>query len=260
MRTLLVVLLSCTICKAQKLDDFVFVDKQYGNDAYVDLVASYSISRNPKAPNPDGHHVQGFTGKLSLRSVHFDVGEQKTLYQHKLLFDLILIIDSHLAGNDKALARQEGSGLTTGIIGWYSTGWNVFKTDRLSGAIGVNLNDYFLTNSYRLDFPKDDLTSIEPQGYWFAAGPSVFLDVGLNKYFLLHTHAFYSMSYWRAASLSYAERNDHYPKPHFGNFSFEVQSKWALFAGMDYSWLINRGNNPNNTKRLDFLLGFRLPL
>lgn len=263
---ILCLLVLCFFCVpatlGQTLTDFTYFDKDYNDDTYLSTSWSYTFSSNPAAPNPAAHSVQGGTAKLDIRSVHFERGHSRSLYQHKLLFDMILILDNMINKDGSKYYREEGSGLTTGIIGWYSFGWNIISKDRLCVALGGNLNDYFITNSYRLDSSSTNLTSIEPQGYWFSGGPSAFADVYLNKYAIIHAMTSYSMGYWRAASLTYGgtQVDDSYPKPHFGGLSIELQTHWGAFVGLDHNWLINRGSNSNKTKRTDFLVGFKFPL
>lgn len=246
----------------QTLSEFKYFSKTYDDDIYIGLAPTYSFSWNSEAPDSEAHSVRGITGKLDIRKVNFKKGEKRYYYQHKLVFDMLLIIDNQINGDGSAYHRQEGSGFTTGWIGWFSMGWNIVGSDKFCLALGGNINDYFLTNSYRLDTDINNLTSLEPQGYWFAGGPSAFADYVLGKYFLFHSHFSYSLGFWRVVSLDYkgTQIDNSYPKPHFGGMNIELQSKFGLFGGVDYNWLINRGENPNNTKRIDIVFGFRLPL
>lgn len=259
---LIVLIFSTSGVNSQSLDEFQYFNRKYADDLYLGIFPTFTFVSNREAPNPSAHRISGFTGKLDLRNVTFEMGERRFLYQHKLLFDMLLIIENQVNGDGSAYYRSEESGLTTGIIGWTSWGWNMFGNGRYCVASGVNINDYFLSNSYKLEANTDNLTTIEPQGYWFAAGPSVFFDYMLNKNFLLQTHASYSFGVWRAVNLEYDDTrvDDSYPNPHFGGLNFELHTRWGFFTGIDYNFLINRGNNPNNTKRFDILIGFRFPV
>jgi len=109
---------------------------------------------------------------------------------------------------------------------------------------------------------SNKLITIEPQGYWFGTGPSVFVDYYINQYFILHGHMAYSAGFWRAEELDDNPEyvDDSYPNPHFGSINLIIQSKWGFMTGIDYNWLINRGENPNNTRRFDLIVGFRFPI
>jgi len=68
----------------------------------------------------------------------------------------------------------------------------------------------------------------------------------------------YSISYWKAIDVPNAKNPDpNYPLPHWGQIDFEIQSKWGVFSGFNYNWIINRGINPNAGTRFDFIFGFR---
>lgn len=245
----------------QSFRDFTYFNKEYADDTYLGIAPAFVLVSNRDAPNPEQHSLSGFSGTLELRKVNFDVGASRFLYRNKLVFDVLLIANNMINDDGSAYYRSESSGLTTGIIGWYSKTWNLYVNDRFCFALGGNLNDYFLTSSYRLD-ETDNLTTIEPNGYYFAAGPSMLFDYLINDNFILHTHASYSMSYWRAVNNTYGDvvEDDSYPKPHFAGVNIQLQSKWGVYAECDCNFLINRGNNPNKTKRLEFVLGFKLPL
>ncbi|MFC0876730.1 hypothetical protein ACE01N_09050 [Saccharicrinis sp. FJH2] len=251
-----------SILKSQTLNDFKYFDKQYAYDSYLLITPAYALLWNSEAPNANAHRLNGFTGKLDMRKINYGTGERRYLYQHKLLFDLLLILNNQINGDGSAYYRQESSGLTTGILGWLSLGWNVVSTDRFCMAFGGNINDYFLTSSYRFDPESNNLTTIEPQGYWFAGGPSAFFDYLINSNFLIQAHASYSLGFWRAAKLEYGgtQIDDNYPNPHFAGLNLELQSRWGFITGIDYNFLLNRGDNPNNTQRLELMIGFRFPI
>lgn len=255
-------LFSFSETNSQSLNEFRYFNREYADDLYLGIFPTFTFVSNGEAPNSTAHRIAGFTGKLDLRKVNFEMGERRFLYQHKLLFDMLLIIENQVTDDGSAYYRSEESGLTTGFIGWTSWAWNMFGNERYCVAPGVNINDYFLTNSYKLKAGSDNLTTIEPQGYWFAAGPSVFFDYALHNNFLLQTHASYSFGVWRAVNLEYDDTqiDDSYPNPHFGGLNFELHTRWGFFTGLDYNFLINRGDNPNNTNRLDVLIGFRFPV
>lgn len=258
----LYLILTTIIVFGQNLKDFSYFYRTFHEETYLSIFPTFTMVRNNDAPHPSAHALNGFTGKIEMRKINFDSGEKQYIYQHKLLFDMFLIVDDQINGDGSDYYRSETSGLTNGMIGWYSFGWNIISGDRFVLNAGINLNDYFLSNSYQVDSILNSLVSFEPQGYWFAAGPSFILSYSLNQYFIIQSHVTYSVGYWRAVSLSYAgvQEDDGYPHPHFGGLSLEIQSKYGLYAGIDHNWLINRGDIPNNTRRTDLFIGFRFPI
>ncbi len=245
----------------QSINDFKYFNKEYANDNYIGIAPTIVSISNNEAPNPEQHKISGLSGTLEIRKVNFDINDSRFLYRNKLVFDLFLIVDNMINDDGNAYYRSEGSGLTTGIIGWYSKTWNIYSNQRLCLSVGGNLNDYFLTSSYRLE-DTNSLSTNEPNGYYFSAGPSILFDFLVNKNFIVHAHANYSMSYWRAANNTYGDviEDDSYPKPHFAGLNLQLQSKWGVYTEVDYNFLINRGNNPNNTKRIELIIGFKLPI
>lgn len=68
----------------------------------------------------------------------------------------------------------------------------------------------------------------------------------------------YSISYWKALDVEYATNPDpDYPLLHWGQIDLELQSKWGVFTGINYNWIINRRNIPSAGKQLDLILGFQ---
>lgn len=250
-------LMSVFFVQAQHTHFFPYLGDEYLGYSYLGTSASYTRSWNNEAPNPDAHNELGWTAKIDIRTVNWAPGSLKYYFQYKMLGDVLTILDNRLMGDGSKYSRHQESILSNGILGWHSIGWTAWSNEQISLAPAFNLNDYFFGSSYKMDSVSNELRSPEPQGYFFAAGPAVLIDWKFSRFALLHLHAAYSFSYWRAVSLSYAEEDNGYPKPHFYQFSAEVLSPWGVFLGLDYNAVVNRGNLPNNTKRIDLLLGFR---
>lgn len=245
---------------SQNLQSFTYLGDQMGGELYLGFSAEYCMLANPEAPHPDLHNIRGFSGKVDMKRIGFEKGDQQYSMEYKLLGDVALILHNQINGDGSQYYRQIGSSISNGLLGWHSWGWNVVATDRFTLATGFNLNDYFYGKTYVSDTTSNGVVSPEPQGYYFAAGPTLFSNVYLNDFLMINAKASYSFSYWRAVSLSYAVVDNNYPKPHFGSMNIELITKWGLFAGFDYNWVINRGNLPDKTSRKDFLLGFRFVL
>jgi hypothetical protein len=127
-------------------------------------------------------------------------------------------------------------------------------------AFGFNLNDYIIGSTYiytDAQGVKQTPITTEPQGYYWGGGPSLFFDYALSEKLVLQTFAAYSLAFWGPVSLSYAQEDKSYPKPHFLHLNAEIQTSFHLYGGVDFTSLINRGDLPNDTKRIDFIVGYR---
>lgn len=264
MRYLLLLLLTSPLFGlSQNLEDFKYFQQNANNKVFFGASLSHSNLSNNAAPFPENHIIKGLSAKIDMRKLNFNKAGKKFTYQHKLLADVFLIVRNQVIGDGSKYHRQLGSSITNGLIGWYSQYWNIVSKDKFAAAIGFNLNDYFLSSTYNIDSTGGiTFKTYEPQGYWFAAGPSVSFDFAVTEYLNVNVSSSYSMGYWRAVGLSWgdAEEDDDYPNPHFYHFNLEILSKFGAFVGVDYQMLVNRGHRPNNSKRLDFLFGMRLPI
>ena len=243
--------------QAQTLSDFQY----FGSNMYerTGIGFSYSATNgsNNEAPHPALHRMHHWSVKVDIKTMSCEKGGKRYYIQYKLLGDVLTVLTNQIHGSGNYINRQVGSSLSNGLFGWHSFGKNVIATDRFCLALGGNLNDYFIGNTYDTDSGR---VSLEPQGYYFAAGPTLFADFLVNKHILIQTNTSYSLSFWRATSLSYGIRDDSYPKPHFFSTNIELVSTKGFFVGFDYNWIINRGNIPGNVKRWDYLVGFRFML
>jgi hypothetical protein len=268
-RYIFIIILICssiTAIQAQGLSDFKYLGDPAFDELYIGVSGSYAHVTNTAAYHPELHDLQGWTGKIDVTKLTYEQWKVKYKFQHRLFADLWLIVDNQINGNGSYFYRQISSGITTGILGWHSWGLNLTNFNKLSIAIGMNLNDYFYGKTYSLDTSNSKVVSTqmlispEPQGYYFTAGPSLFIDYTLNKYLLIQSLATYSVSYWKAVGLTYGINDPTYPKPHFVGLYTELVTPWGLFVSYDYNFVVNRGNNPDKTKRRDLNIGFRFVL
>lgn len=242
--------------ESQDLAEFEYYGYPYSNEMYLGVAYSQSSVVNPSAPRPENHSVSGWSALIDFKTANFEKGAYRLTYKNKLVGDLLNLTDRVLE-DSRNIRRDIGSSLSTGILGWFNIVYNLNESPKNSMAIGFNLNDYFLGSTYESDTSAGGWASYEPQGYFFAAGPSITYNYLPTKYFFIETGISYSIPYFQAASLSYAEKDEEYPHPHFIQFYAELQTKYGFYLGVDYSSIINRGNIPNTTQRTDLLLGFR---
>ena len=244
---------------AQRLSDFKYLGDPAFGEKYIGASASYAHLTNTVAPHPELHDKQAWTAKLEVVKLTYEPGKVKAKHQHRLFADMFLILENQVNGDGSYYYRQIGSSISTGLLGWNSWGMNLTNFDKLSVAFGVNHNDYFYGKTYDVDTIgiNQELVTLEPHGYYFSAGPSLFVDYALNKYVLLQVLATYSYAYWKIVGVEYGEDNPSYPKPHFVGLYAELVTKWGFFVSYDNNFIVNRGNNPDKTKRKDLNIGFR---
>ncbi len=244
----------------QKLTDFEYLGEKYGSgELYLGLNPTYTFVRNNDAPFPNKHNISAFSVDLSFRKVNFERGSLSWNWQNKLLGDLILLIDKAFI-DPNVLFRDEQTGFSSGPIGWLD--WTIALNNadgKTQWSLGINHHDYFYTSTYTVDtIAGSSWASLDPQGYFFAAGPTLKINHLLCAPLMVEVSSSYSFSYWKAVGLSYAHQPDsNYPLPHFGQVDIELQTKWGVFGGLNYNWIVNRGHIPSNGKRLDLLFGFR---
>lgn len=244
---------------SQDLAEFEYYGYPYANEMYLGVAYSQSSLANRSAPFPENHSISGWSALIDFKTANFEKGQYRLTYKNKLVGDLLNLADRVLE-DSRNIRRDIGSSISTGILGWFNVVYNINEHPKNSLAIGFNLNDYFLASTYQSDTSSGGWASYEPQGYFFAAGPSITYNYLPTKYFFIETGISYSIPYFQAASLSYAVKDEDYPHPHFLQLYTEVQTKYGFFIGIDYSSIINRGDIPNKTQRTDLLFGFRFML
>lgn len=250
--------------RAQDIDDFQWFGNDYEDQLFLSLGVNKVSITNNDAPNPENHRQSGTTFKLDLKKTNFEKGGMSLYFENKLLGDLVLYTARYLKGED-SFYQQEESGLSSGLLGWWYFLWNITEPNNYQIALGMNACDFFLTAAYpeNTDLPYSNPSNTivqEPNGNYYAIGPSLAFRYALTKYFLLEYKGNASIPFGKIDSENLVEPEGGYKNPFFLNHSLEVISSKGLFIGYERSSILNRGNLPNNTKRGDLYLGFRIPL
>lgn len=261
--TALMVVLSAGVF-GQTVAEFDYLNDPYGdNETYLGLALSRTLVTNTDAPNPDAHRLNEFTADINMRKVDFDKGAIRWNFQNKLVGDLF-VLTKNVFKNANNIYRSESTTFSTGLLGWFDATVNLTPSNRkYSLGFGLSAKDYFFGSSYSGDTVnqgKGGLGSYDPHGYYFAAGPSMVYNQVLNRWFMLEVSGSYNLSFWRPVTLSYGYIDPTNRDPHWGHMNLELITRLGFHLSANYSWIINRGNQPNNAKRLDFLLGFRFML
>lgn len=150
-------------------------------------------------------------------------------------------------------------------MGWWSILFNITEPKKYQVALGLNLNDYFLTAAYPEDVSKpysnvgNNIVQ-EPNCYYFGAGPAGTFTYYVNSLLMLQYHTALSIPYYRLESENLVENPGGYKMPYFLNHKIEAITSKGLFGGLELSNIINRGDLPNNTARKEWYVGFRIML
>lgn len=249
---------------AQDIDDFRWFGDDYEDQLFLSLGVNNIHISNNEAPNSGNHKQSGTTIKLDLKHINFEKGGSSFYFENKLLGDLILSADRYFKEKG-SFYQEEESGLSSGLLGWWSFLWNITEPNRYQIAIGANAKDFFLTAAYPEDVskpysnPNNNIVQ-EPNGNYYAIGPSATVKFIVNKYLLLEYKGELSIPFGKLDSKDLADYDGNYKNPYFLSQTLEANSSKGFFIGYELSSIINRGNLPNSIKRSDLYLGFRIAI
>lgn len=257
---LLVVLVNSV--KSQDIDEFQWFGDDYEDELYLGLgISGISLSNN-EAPNPNNHKLSGLVFRIDMRKTNFEKGGLQVHFENKLLGDLVHNLVK-ISKGEGDIYENESSGLTTGLLGWWSFLINLTEPNKYQISAGVNLNDYFLTAAYPEDISKpysnvNNSITQEPNGYYFGMGPAASFTYSVNSLLMLQYHTALSIPYFRVEAEDLVESPGGYKMPYFFNHKIEAITSKGFFGGLELSNIMNRGNLPNSTVRKEWYFGFRI--
>ncbi len=248
------------ISKTQSLKEFTYLKDRYHLESYFNFSAMLANIDNPAAPNNRQAHKQSvlFIDLYYLKP-NFNKGGLNRRSDYKLLPDIFWLFKQITEKDESKLNASQGSSISGGIIGWHQWTWNLTAKPQQCISIGLTISDYFIGSIY-LDSTQSKIVLHEPQGWQIGAGPVIGISQRLSNSFILIGSTAYVPSFLKPVSVSYAKEDENYPKPHFLHLNLTLMSKWGLFAEGQLVQLINNGNLPNTTRRLDLKLGFAFVL
>lgn len=249
---------------SQDIDDFKWFGDDYEDVFFMSIGYNNVRLSNRDAPNPDKHDFAGNTFKLDFKNIKFQKGEMSWHFENKLLGDMVYFLAGVIDGSE-SIYQEEESGISSGLLGWHSFLWNVTEPNRYQIAVGGNFSDFFLTAAYPEDLsrpysnPSNAIVQ-EPNGNYYAIGPSFSARYRISNFLLAEYVADLSIPFGRIESEELAEYDGKYKNPYFYNHSLELISSKGLFIGYEHTRFFNRGNLPNNTKRRELYIGMRIKL
>jgi len=147
-------------------------------------------------------------------------------------------------------------------------GTNVYSTEYFNIGFGAHFADYLVEipdwNSTGNIDPQGRQLPVsyqEPTGWYWAAGPTMYLDAGYKEFFMTITTN-YSFSYWRPdiRTKEYKDginKIDGYKAPNFLDIDVTVNHDSGIFLSFSRTLMIDRGINSNKFSRNDLGIGWK---
>lgn len=243
--------------QAQSLDSFKYLGDQFSGCGYLGVAYSHGEVRN----RPLNQSLSGNFIELNFKYYNFKKYRWQYDLHAKMYTDIIKELGGTLLDNETAYNTPDNTGITSGPLGWHTLGFNVIGSKRLTISPAIHANDYFYFANGLQSNPNNngivELVTKEPQGYYFAAGPSLMLNILPTRFLLINVKAQYSFAYWKVVNVDGAIQDDSYPMPRFFGLATEFVTPWGIYFEIDHNRLINRGDNPNEGMRTDFNIGFK---
>jgi hypothetical protein len=254
----LILLICCSIgLKSQNLQSFKYLGDTFSAYYYIGWAYSHGITQNNAVPGAENQNLTGNFMELNFKYHDYQKGHWQFDLRTKMYTDIIKQLADLILGTESAYTALENTGLTTGPLGWHTYTYNLIAGDYITISPGAHHNDYFYFANARESETDARLSTKEPQGYYFAAGPSLMLSLYASKFLMINLKSQYSFAYWRPVSVADAIKDDNYPLPQFFGFTTELLTPWGIYFEVDHNRLINKGPNPNEGMRTDFNIGFK---
>lgn len=217
-----------------------------------------SSMANPGMPYAENHRKSAVSLKIDWKDYYIDKGDRRFYWQNKSIGDLFSLLSAAIKDGSNIERKEET--VLSHLIGFASWGWNLNNPGRTSIAAGFNINDFIL-GSYSYErtaqgIPVNGKTR-EPHGLYYGVGPSVFFDYAITDRLVIQSLGTFSYNVFRLVAVSDAEKDKSYPRPHLAQISVELLSSAKINAGLDYTWIMDRGENNNKARRFDLILTYR---
>jgi hypothetical protein len=244
---------------AQSLKKFTYLKDKFEDEGYIMVSGALVKLSNNKAPyQPEVHSQTVPFIDIYFLKPRFSSGGLNRRVDYKLMTDIFWLFKTITEKDESKLYASVSSTISGGLIGWHMFHWNVIAKEKQCVSLGFSLNDYFIGAIYQDSLGQASLQ--EPQGWQIGVGPALGFTQQLSNEFVLMASSAYVVNVLRPVSISYAKEDNSYPKPHVWHGNITLMSKWGVFTEMQITQLINRGNIPNSTRRIDLKLGFAFVL
>ncbi|MEY3399293.1 MAG: hypothetical protein RL220_1887 [Bacteroidota bacterium] len=230
----------CLWSNAQSFDDAIdrkespirFSDAVHFQLRYTDVGGRYSIGE------------KGWTGNVTCRFDEWDNISGGYHYENTLVGDLIYRIAHY-----KRPSTGEQA-FSSGIVGWHQMYFDVMKKDRLIISPGISYGDLMFGSEREDTIPQ----FLEPNGYYFIAGPALRTSVLLTNGLFVDGFIRYDVGMKLKGRDDYEDIKG-YPKPHFLTLMGAIYHKSHLFASARVVQMFDRGDNNDSATRVDISFG-----
>lgn len=261
MRKLLTILFICeaTFSLAQ-IQNFKYLGEDYWDyELYIGAAIRNINFEVPNAPNPSAHKGSAWTGDFQLyRSAPSVPGKMRYMLRNKVLGEIFL----SFGDNFDEIYRDEGSTFSHFLMGSNSFAWNLLSHNRLQVALGFNLSDLVTGSTLVLQdsLGNDYRETPAPHGWYIGSGPSIFIDFLISPFLLLEVQYDYTFHFNNPVPLTYGIDSPNQKMPHQSFLSVNLMTSFGLYAGVDYSLMLDQNPAQFNHRKIDWLMGFKFML
>lgn len=134
--------------------------------------------------------------------------------------------------------------------------------NRIQVALGFNLSDLVTGSTFVLQdsLGNDYRETPAPHGWYIGSGPSIFIDFLINPFLLLEVQYDYTFHFTNPVALTYGIDSPNQNMPHQSYLSVNLMTSFGLYAGVDYSLMLDQNPAPFNHRKIDWLMGFKFML
>ena len=262
MKRLLTILLfiSISVTSSAQLDEYMKADE---------TLLSFSVNtvslKNPTLLYEEGQKIGPyFAPGFGLNHYNYDQWELRWGMDFKWVTDVFPEI---YALWDESYIDNVKVPMLSGFW-WTNAGTNVYSNDYFNVGVGAHFADYLVEipdwdSAGNINAGGTQLATQyqEPTGWYWSAGPTLYLDAGYKSFFLSVTTN-YSFSYWKPPIrekeyLDEINQIQGYSSPHFLYVDVTVNHDSGFFLSLNRTMMIDKGINANEFSRNDFGIGWK---
>lgn len=258
-RTIFILVLYFSSTSAEAQTDFKSFDEF--NERKIKFFIKY-LSVKPSTDKAYG----GFTFNMSWFNNESDLWRPRFKWEQNLLSDAVAsIVKKHVLGKPITKSGLDHA-FSTGLFGSFQYGLNVVATDKWIVSPTVSFGDYIIAAERYED--TSTVNNIEnngrlyrdPAGYFFVAGPSIFVSYIPQDGFWIDAFLNYELTAYNVGERNFQNfvHIEGYPNPNFVTLGIEVNHRSQLFGGIRITKLVDRGSVKTGLTRFDLTAGINL--
>lgn len=254
MKTKLITLTALMLLAAVKLSAQSLSDTKISEaTSVIRIYYTFNKITNPNHEDPDFRSVPFKTIGLDIEFFDFDKGDSRWSIQSKVIDDMIWLIGSTISKRED---RDDNS--VTGVLG-LKYGKNLFSTNKLNISAGFSLSDYIVILPKVLPSGDPNYPDKEPDGWYWSAGPNLFLDYHIFDSFTIHANINYDLPFLKLGEKD-TDLIEGYKKPNFLGTRLTLHHDIGFFVQFQTTTVLDRGIHNQNITRREIQLGYRFLL